>query len=121
MSSSLHKSQADLSSFGERLRSQRKRLKLSQEALGVSIGLDESCSRIRISRYETGVHEPSINTSKRLAITLEVPVAYLYCEKNSIANIILLLHALTDTQLIDATEYIRSLLQKNNVNNVKFD
>lgn len=111
MTSRLHNTQGDSSSFGERLRIQRKKLKLSQEALGVSIGLDESCSRIRISRYETGVHEPSISTSKRLANTLEVPLAYLYCEKDSIANIILLTHALTNNQLAEVAKYIRLLLQ----------
>lgn len=74
--------------LGKRLRSRRKALGLSQEKVGVSIGLDESCSRTRISRYETGTHEPALATSKLLAIVLGVPLAYLYCENDTTAEII---------------------------------
>ncbi len=74
--------------FGARLRARRKELGLSQEKVGVSIGLDESCSRTRISRYETGAHEPAIATSLLLATALGVPVAYLYCEDDMLAEII---------------------------------
>jgi transcriptional regulator with XRE-family HTH domain len=76
------------SMFGARLRARRKALGLSQEKVGVSIGLDESCSRTRISRYETGAHEPAIATSLLLATALGVPVAYLYCEDDMLAEII---------------------------------
>ena len=74
--------------FGARLRARRKALGLSQEKVGVSIGLDESCSRTRISRYETGAHEPAIATSLLLAAALGVPLAYLYCEDDTLAEII---------------------------------
>ena len=43
---------------GRRIRALRKELGLSQEKLGVAIGIDESSARARISRYELGVHEP---------------------------------------------------------------
>lgn len=85
--------------FGARLRQRRKELKLSQEALGVSIGLDESCSRTRISRYEAGIHEPNLTTVCLLAKTLSIPVAYLYCERDSIANFILAIYNLTDDEI----------------------
>lgn len=74
--------------FGARLRASRKALGLSQEKVGVSIGLDESCSRTRISRYETGAHEPAIATSQLLATALGVPLAYLYCEDDTLAEMI---------------------------------
>ncbi len=74
--------------FGARLRSIRQSLGLSQEKVGVIIGLDESCSRTRISRYETGTHEPALATSRLLAQALGVPVAYLYCEDDTLAEII---------------------------------
>lgn len=76
--------------LGARLRERRKALGLSQEKIGVAIGLDESCSRTRISRYETGAHEPDLLTSKLLAIALGVPLAYLYCENDTMAEIICL-------------------------------
>lgn len=94
--------------FGARLRARRKAMGLSQEKLGVCIGLDESCSRTRISRYETGAHEPALATSKLLAQALDIPLAYLYCEDDTMAEIIRL------TNLLEAhnqTEVL-SLLKK---------
>jgi len=44
--------------FGRRLREARLRAGIAQDKLGVMIGLDEGCSSARMSRYETGVHEP---------------------------------------------------------------
>lgn len=93
--------------FGARLRARRKALGLSQEKLGVSIGLDESCSRTRISRYETGAHEPALATSIRLAQALNVPLAYLYCENDTMAEIIRLLGQLaphTETVVLAQVE-----------------
>lgn len=92
--------------FGARLQQRRKQLHLSQEALGVCIGLDESCSRARISRYENGVHEPDFSTAKLLATALSIPVVYLYCERNSIANLILAVNNLTDHEIEAITENI---------------
>ena len=87
------------SKFGERLRKQRQILKLSQEALGVKIGLDESCSRSRISRYETGTHEPDGLIAKRLAEALQVPLEYLYCERETAAKLTLVAYYLSDEQI----------------------
>lgn len=62
--------------FGHRLRCARKLLGLSQDRLGVLIGLDEHTASARISRYETGAHEPPIKTARLLAQVLGVPLAY---------------------------------------------
>lgn len=67
----------------------------SQEKLGVSIGIDESSSRARISRYELGVHEPPLPTAKRIAEALGVPLMYFYCEDDDIAALLLALHRLS--------------------------
>ena len=93
--------------FGARLRSRRQALGLSQEAVGVSIGLDESCSRTRISRYETGAHEPAIGISQQLATALGVPMAYLYCEDDTLAEII----CLTDQLEIKAKQHLLARLR----------
>lgn len=98
------------STLGERLRLRRKLLNLSQEAVGVSIGLDESCSRVRISRYEAGIHEPNIATVKMLANALQVPAPYFYCERNSIAELILVVYQLNDSKI---EMIIKELLSNN--------
>ena len=94
--------------FGVRLRARRKALGLSQEKVGVSIGLDESCSRTRISRYETGAHEPAIATSLLLATALGVPVAYFYCEDDMLAEII----RLTDKLELQAKQVLLECVQR---------
>ena len=42
------------------MRSARERLGIPQDRLGVLIGIDEGSASARMSRYETGVHEPPV-------------------------------------------------------------
>lgn len=72
----------------------REELGWSQEKVGVEIGIDESSSRARISRYELGVHEPPIPTARLIAAALDVPLTYLYCEDDKVASLLLALHRL---------------------------
>lgn len=77
--------------IGKRIRSRREDLGWSQEKLGVLIGIDESSSRARISRYELGNHEPQLGIARNIAKALGVPLAYLYCEENDVAELLLTL------------------------------
>ena len=79
---------------GKRIKDLREELGLSQEKVGVAIGIDESSSRARISRYELGVHEPPVPTARLIANALNVPLTYLYCEDDHIAALLLALHRL---------------------------
>lgn len=82
-------------------------LGLSQEAVGVAIGIDESCSRTRISRYETGKHEPAIAISQLLSCALGVPLGYFYCDDDLEAEALVLLHAMTPDQKLRIVEVLR--------------
>ena len=64
----------------------------SQEKIGVAIGIDESSSRARISRYELGVHEPPVPTARLIAHAVGAPLTYLYCEDDKVAALLLALH-----------------------------
>lgn len=75
--------------FGQRLREARERAGLPQDRLGVLIGLDEGSASARISRYETGVHEPPFEVALKLANVLGVAVAYFYCPEDELAEVIL--------------------------------
>ena len=79
---------------GRRIKDLREQLGWSQEKIGVAIGIDESSSRARISRYELGVHEPPVPTARAIADALGVPLAYLYCEDDKVAALLLALHKL---------------------------
>lgn len=61
---------------------------MPQDKLGVLIGLEESSSSARISRYETGIHEPPFATAQNLGQVLNVPAAYFYCEDDRLADLL---------------------------------
>lgn len=90
----MHKSRTSKSVFGVRLREARLRADIPQDKLGVAIGLDESSASARISRYETGVHEPPFTTALRIAEVLDLPAAYFYCESDELARLVLAWHHL---------------------------
>lgn len=82
---------------GKRMKDLREQLGWSQEKVGVAIGIDESSSRARISRYELGIHEPPLPTTRLIATALGAPMTYLYCEDDNVASLLLALHRLKPT------------------------
>jgi transcriptional regulator with XRE-family HTH domain len=78
------------------MRARREELGWSQEKVGVLIGLDESSSRARISRYELGVHEPPVAIARLIADALGVPLPYLYCDDYAVAALLLANFRLTE-------------------------
>lgn len=83
------KTEEHASTFGRRLREARRRAGIPQDKLGVKIGLDEGTASARMSRYETGVHEPPFGVAVKLARALRVPAAYFYCEDDELAALVL--------------------------------
>ncbi|WP_415659328.1 helix-turn-helix domain-containing protein [Roseateles sp.] len=65
---------------------------MSQKQLGIEAGLDEFVASTRINRYEQGVHAPDFQIAMRLAAVLQVPVAFLYCDADEMAQMILAFH-----------------------------
>jgi transcriptional regulator with XRE-family HTH domain len=97
--------------FGRRLRAARSRAGIAQDKLGVIIGMDEGSSSARISRYETGVHEPPFDTAAHLALALHVPVAYFYCDDERLADFLIDYAALGEgqkNQLLSLASELRS-------------
>jgi transcriptional regulator with XRE-family HTH domain len=91
------------------MRERREELGWSQEKVGVLIGIDESSSRARISRYELGIHEPAVATARLIANALDVPLPYLYCEDEAVAQLLFALHQLPADQ---RTKRANQLLEK---------
>ena len=74
--------------YSRRLREAREAHGISQRSLGIKAGLDEFVASTRINRYETGVHQPDLQTLQRLAEVLDLPVAYFYAEDDELARLI---------------------------------
>lgn len=74
--------------FCKRLKEARLAKGLSQKNLGIAAGIDEFVASTRINRYEKGIHEVDLETAKRLANVLKVPVAFFYAEDDELASII---------------------------------
>ncbi len=74
--------------FCKRLKEARLAVGLSQKKLGMAIGLDEFVASTRVNRYELGVHKVDLEMAKKFAEVLEVPLAYFYCEDDSLAELV---------------------------------
>jgi len=71
-------------------------MKISQKDLGIKIGIDPSSASGRMNHYETGRHMPDLDTLKKLAKELDVPVSYFFCETEENATLARLIDKLDD-------------------------
>lgn len=81
-----------------RLKEARTMKKLTQQQLGMLLGLDPNNGSARINQYERGKHEPDYDTLKRIAGLLDLPVSYFYCEDDFEAKILKAMHLLNSEQ-----------------------
>lgn len=81
-----------------RLKSARKAAGLTQQQLGMALGMEPNTASARMNQYEKGKHAPDFLTMKRIAKELDVPVAYFYCEDNTLAELIRVLGMLTEKE-----------------------
>ena len=95
--------------FGRRLREARESLGIAQDKLGVMIGLDEGCASARMSRYESGIHEPPHSTAQKIAEALNVPPAYLHCEDDDLAELMRSFTQMNASQRKALLNFVRSL------------
>jgi len=77
-------------------------------------GLEESSSSARISRYESGIHEPPAKFTEQLAKVLRVPVAYLYCNDDRLAEIILAYETMSEQERDTLAALSKNLVTANN-------
>ena len=74
--------------FPKRLKQARDILGISQRELGILIGLEPDSASSRMNHYERGRHMPDFATLKRIAEELNVPIAFLFCECDEMAEMI---------------------------------
>lgn len=59
-----------------------------------------------MNQYESGKHQPDFNMAKKIAEQLDVPVAYLYCDSDEMAELILKFSKLTQEQREQVLAYV---------------
>ena len=71
-----------------RLKTARKKAGLTQQQLGMRLGMEQSSASARMNQYEKGKHAPDYQTMQLIAAELELPVAYFYCDDELLAELI---------------------------------
>ena len=99
--------------FGRRLRAARLAAGLTQADLGRVLGLDDqNTGAPRVSRYETGKHEPDQQTLAKIAEALGLPVAYFHATSDPLAKIILMVGRLPTKEQARIGELIEKWIDK---------
>lgn len=78
----------------KRLKEARQRAGISQEKLGVMVGIDEASASARMNQYERGRHTPDFEMVCKIAKILDVPENYFYTLDDETAEFLLKLYSL---------------------------
>lgn len=81
-----------MSVFTKRLKEARLRAGLSQEQLGVLIGIEEASASSRMNHYEKGRHEPDFSVIERIATVLNTPESFFFERDDQLAKLIFDFH-----------------------------
>ena len=94
--------------FGKRVRETRLAAGWTQAELARRIGMVDAVSgATRVSRYETGEHDPDPATAEALAKALGVPVPYLHTTSDVLAEVILVVAKLPVARQKEALERLK--------------
>ncbi len=89
-----------------RLKAARKKANVTQKDLGVKIGMEESSASGRMNHYEKGRHMPDINTLRRMAKELDVPLNYFFCDSDLSAELACKIDKMTEEEKEELLELI---------------
>lgn len=106
----------ELPIFAVRLKAVREAAGYSQRGLGIALGLDPDSAGPRMNQYERGRREPDLDMASRIAALLKVPLAYLYCEEDDIADALLALKKLSKSKRNQVTQQIKRLADERSGN-----
>ncbi len=66
--------------------------------------MDQGSASGRMNHYEKGRHTPDIQTLKRMAEELDVPINYFFCEDDSAATLACLIDKLPEEERLKLIE-----------------
>lgn len=96
--------------FALRMRKARLAAGLTQEALGVLVGIDEATAKVRMNQYESGRHTPPLSMIEKIASTLARPVTWFICDDET-TELHLALNRLDDSTRNDVIKRFIKLLE----------
>lgn len=85
---------------------------LTQQALGVLVGIEEETAKVRIHQYEHGKHNPPMSMLEKIATVLNKPTTWFMCPEDT-REVLLSLHKLSNEQRTQALKNIEELLKTN--------
>ncbi|MNM62292.1 helix-turn-helix protein [compost metagenome] len=94
-----------------RLRQARQLRGLSQREVGVRMGLDKDTASARISRYESESMAVSLDSLFVLADALGVPPAYLLASTPAMADAVLSLGSMSESQQVQVATAVAALAE----------
>lgn len=96
-------------SLPKRLKDARLKAGLSQEQLGLKIGLEPESASTRMNRYELGKRAPAFDLVERIAVELELPTAYFYAVGDDEAELLTIFHGLSAAKRRQVLEFISEI------------
>lgn len=97
------------STLSIRLKYARLRANLSQEELGIRIGLEPASASTRMNRYELGKRVPDPELIERVAAELDLPAAYFYANRHDEAELLERYFRLSDSGKAHLMSYLSKL------------
>jgi len=87
-----------MSTLSKRIKEARLRAGLSQEQLGIRIGLEPESASTRMNRYELGKRVPDFELIERIGAELNLPAAYFYAVADDEAALLRLFDKLSASE-----------------------
>lgn len=93
-----------------RIREARTNVGLSQEQLGIAIGIDEATASTRMNRYERGLRTPTLALLEKLGEILNLPATYFYAKDEMEAELLVSFHRLAAPEKAELLNNARRLV-----------
>ena len=73
----------------------------------ILVGFDPASASSRMNHYEKGRHVPDIDTLRRMAAELNVPLNYFFCDDQTTAELALLISRMTEEERSNLIEALK--------------
>lgn len=101
-----------MSTLTKRIKEARLQAGLSQEELGIRIGIDPASASVRMNRYELGRRIPHLEIIERIAEELNLPAAYFYAAGDDEADLLIKYSRLSGDRQGKLISYLNNLLDE---------